>query len=54
MSPPDDSFVSGDASYPYPGRHVVSVGVPVVVVQHQHSQNHAGRHHPLDEVEVRP
>ena len=52
MSPPDDSFVSGDASYP--GRHVVGVRVPVVVVQHQHGQHHAGRHHPLDEVEVRP
>ena len=38
----------------HPCGHVVGVRVPVVVVEHQHSQQHAARHHAHDEVEVSP
>ena len=37
-----------------PSGHVVGVRVPVVVVEDQHGQHHAARHHAHDEVEIRP
>ena len=32
----------------------MSVRVPVVIVENQDSEDHAGRHHPLDEIEIGP
>ena len=37
-----------------PSGHVVGVRVPVVIVEDQHGQHHAARHHAHDEVEIRP
>ena len=37
-----------------PSWHVVGVRVPVVVVEDQHGQHHAARHHAHDEVEICP
>ena len=38
----------------HPGGHVVCVRVSVVIVEDQHGQQDAARHHAHDEVEIRP
>lgn len=37
---------------PYPGRHLVSVGVPVMIVEDEDGRHHRGGHHEHDAVEV--